>query len=351
MQENPLSNDSPKSEEILVFTDGDILFNQGDVGGDLYFIQQGLIEIVNVREHQEFILTRMKPGEVIGIMTCLTNEPRMASARVIGDAVVKKVDHESIKKLIGTLPTWMNTVIKDFSLRLNQMNRSYTEAVSRLRTASENQITPLYKASRIASMLASCGSLKSVKIDEQELVWLDDIHNLVEEALMLPEDEVKQIIEVFADSGMLKVKIEQEKKKKYASLKNLQSLRAFTEFYDSITRGISKKLMNNPLSHKESKLLLGLVKYTVKKELPLVKELKLPIKELKEDMKKLVGVEFELNLLARAEKLKLIKVQKSNPSNAEVIITPINLSRLLTHVSVARKLEKSADIADTQAAS
>lgn len=328
------------SEELQIFTDGEVLFQQGEPGGDLFFIQEGEIEIYNERNGQEYTLTTMQVGEVIGIMTCVTNGPRMASARVKGQAVVKRVPHDSLKKLIENLPEWMNSVLKDFSNRLNAMNKAYADSVAKYRAAKENQISAGYKASRMCSLLATCAEKICIKRDDDMIIWENDMEDFVSESLTIPEDETRKILAILADSGMIKVMIDPEKKKKYITQKNLKTLRAFTTFFDTSTRGLPKRLLRDPLSNKENRHLLALVKYARKSGLKVSAEVKLNFTELAQSLDRLIGQEFMPEELTKPEKLKLIKIVKTGSDQDCVAFIPMDVSRVLTHVSVLRRLMK-----------
>src|SRR5690606_30589350 len=105
-----------------MYSPGEIIFQKGEIGGDLLLIEKGSVEIFTHQNHQEVVLTEMKEGEIIGVMTCLTAEPRMASARAKTEAILKKVPHASIKKVLNGLPKWMAIVLKEFTIRLSEMN-------------------------------------------------------------------------------------------------------------------------------------------------------------------------------------------------------------------------------------
>ena len=61
-----------KLKDHLYLIAGQMLFEKGDEGGDLYFIHKGEIEIFSGINDQETLLATMKKGEVIGLPTFLT---------------------------------------------------------------------------------------------------------------------------------------------------------------------------------------------------------------------------------------------------------------------------------------
>ena len=57
--------DTAKKIEDREFTPGKLIFSSGDPGGDLLFIDEGQVEIFNVKDDRDIRLTLMGPGEII----------------------------------------------------------------------------------------------------------------------------------------------------------------------------------------------------------------------------------------------------------------------------------------------
>lgn len=114
-------------EELSFFQAGTVIFKEGDAGGDLFIIQEGMVSIYTEKEGKEVPLSEMTTGEVMGLITCLTNSVRLASAKAKTNVSVKVVKHEHIQKLIKSLPEWMKIVLKEFTIRLTHMNDAYSK--------------------------------------------------------------------------------------------------------------------------------------------------------------------------------------------------------------------------------
>ncbi|MGI9577883.1 MAG: ATP-binding protein [Microthrixaceae bacterium] len=92
------------SSEVTL-ADGEALFSQGDGGDAAYVITSGAIEIVAVGSSRNTLLAVRKPGEVIGEMALLQDEPRMASALARDATTVLKVPKPAMTHLLETSPT------------------------------------------------------------------------------------------------------------------------------------------------------------------------------------------------------------------------------------------------------
>ena len=85
--------------------DGEILFSQGEEGDAAYVITSGEIEIIAGGSDRDTLLALRKPGEVIGEMALLQDEPRMATARARKGATVLVVPKPAMTDLLEASPT------------------------------------------------------------------------------------------------------------------------------------------------------------------------------------------------------------------------------------------------------
>ncbi|MBI2602348.1 MAG: cyclic nucleotide-binding domain-containing protein [Deltaproteobacteria bacterium] len=106
---------------------GRSLFKQGDKSGDLYFIQEGSIEL-SVRDsksgHEDVIAT-LGPKSVLGTMSFLEGEPRSASATTKSELKCVVINQTQRDRLLKTIPTWLQVLIKDLSKNLRRANQNY----------------------------------------------------------------------------------------------------------------------------------------------------------------------------------------------------------------------------------
>ena len=108
--------------ETVKYRLGEVLFKEGDVGGDLYVIRSGRVRVYRERNNLEVMLADVGPGEVIGTMTLLNNEPRTASVRALEpvEAVVRSAS--VFASNIKDLPKWAVAVLKDLTARVKNAN-------------------------------------------------------------------------------------------------------------------------------------------------------------------------------------------------------------------------------------
>lgn len=125
-----------QSSSEVTLADGDTLFVQGDDGDAAYVITEGVIEIVREGPQKDTLLAVRKPGEVIGEMALLQDEPRMATARGRGPTTLLKVPKRALTRLLETSPTALRglfDIVLD-RLRSTEAMMKQTERMAQLGT-------------------------------------------------------------------------------------------------------------------------------------------------------------------------------------------------------------------------
>lgn len=100
-------------------TQGATLFNAGDEGDALYIIDEGWVKITRRDEKgDELLLNRCGPGETIGEMSLLDQEPRSASVVALSDAQVMELHRDGFFELLDQRPDVAMSLIRSMSSRL-----------------------------------------------------------------------------------------------------------------------------------------------------------------------------------------------------------------------------------------
>lgn len=98
---------------------GHVLFRRGDVGDALYIIDEGLVNIVSQdAQGGELVLNRCGPGETIGEMSLLDQEPRSASVVAVSDSEVLELKGDAFFELLDQRPDVALILIRSISSRL-----------------------------------------------------------------------------------------------------------------------------------------------------------------------------------------------------------------------------------------
>lgn len=88
--------------ERRVLQDKDVIFREGEPGSNAYILQEGAVVISKIINGADEELAVIGKGGIFGEMALIDDKPRMATARVRGNAtivtVTKQIYSEKLKK-------------------------------------------------------------------------------------------------------------------------------------------------------------------------------------------------------------------------------------------------------------
>ena len=100
---------------VKVLGTGEIVFNEGEIGQEMYYILSGATAITK----EEKVLRVMKEGDYFGEIAMLLNVPRTATVTVIDpDTRLVRISHDNFEILLRENPNIVLTLLKEMSARL-----------------------------------------------------------------------------------------------------------------------------------------------------------------------------------------------------------------------------------------
>ena len=90
----------PEKKEV---SKGEILFEEGDSGEEAYLILEGEVEIFQRIGEKERVIATLGRGEIIGEMSLIDSQPRMASARVLDNSKVTIITQKNLTTRLKVL--------------------------------------------------------------------------------------------------------------------------------------------------------------------------------------------------------------------------------------------------------
>lgn len=114
--------------EPVRFDEGEYVFQKGDAGNSLYIIDSGLVKIVSQDDlGHELVLNQCGPGQAIGEMSLIDEEPRSAGVVAISPTVTMlKLGREDFIEALTDEPQLSLSVMRYLSRRL-RFNTTYLE--------------------------------------------------------------------------------------------------------------------------------------------------------------------------------------------------------------------------------
>ncbi len=116
-----------KARNVLrrkVLYPGEMLFSEGDSGDTAFIIESGDVEIFRTEQGKEIQLGVVGAGSIIGEMALIDDEPRMATARAINQAVVVTVEREAFENKVKNADPFIRKLLR-ILVRYTRLHADY----------------------------------------------------------------------------------------------------------------------------------------------------------------------------------------------------------------------------------
>lgn len=116
------------------YEDGEIIVRQGDVGDNMFVIQEGQVEVLSETDGSEIRLRVASEGEFMGEMAIFERVNRSATLRAIGKVRVLTIDKRNFLRRIHEDPSLAFRIVKNMSSRIRELS----DEISRLKNETRN---------------------------------------------------------------------------------------------------------------------------------------------------------------------------------------------------------------------
>ncbi len=128
---------SEETGESKVYEDGDVIFEQGDVGTEMYAIREGGVKIVRNEGGIEIALATLEAGDLFGEMSVLDEGPRSATAFAEGHTSLTVFSKELVEEAIRSNPEFSFGLMRILTERLRQIDEDLVDIAVRQVLAQE----------------------------------------------------------------------------------------------------------------------------------------------------------------------------------------------------------------------
>src|SRR5258708_37211838 len=94
----------PIKDSSEIYAGGDVIFRQGDLGTEMYIIQEGQVEIVKHIGSESHVLSHLDKGDFFGEMAILENVARSADAIAASEVRVLPINGSRVDEVVGKDP-------------------------------------------------------------------------------------------------------------------------------------------------------------------------------------------------------------------------------------------------------
>lgn len=112
-----------RKEYIARFSTGEKIFAEGDLGTEMYIIQEGEVHIVKHLGDEHKVLTSLEKGDFFGEMAVIENAPRTADAVAHTEVTLLAINGSRFDEMIRKNPEIAIRIIRKYSRRLREANR------------------------------------------------------------------------------------------------------------------------------------------------------------------------------------------------------------------------------------
>lgn len=114
-----------------VYSDGELIVHEGEVGHCMYVIQEGQAEAFVGKGANEIRLNILDPGDFFGEMALFDRDDRSASVRALGAARVLTVDKKNFMRRVHEDPALAFRLVETMSLRIRNLLDKLSELESK----------------------------------------------------------------------------------------------------------------------------------------------------------------------------------------------------------------------------
>ncbi len=109
-----------------VYSDGEVIFEEGEKGEDMYVIQAGKVKITRKTGDVDLTIATLDTGEVFGEMSLFDKLPRSANATADGEARVLHIDKKKFFSTVSRDPSLVFKIMESTSQRIRSLNDEFT---------------------------------------------------------------------------------------------------------------------------------------------------------------------------------------------------------------------------------
>ncbi len=112
----------PVKDPSLNFSAGEMIFHQGELGTEMFIIQEGEVHIIKTLSGASHVLSRLEKGDFFGEMAVLENGPRSADAIAVSDVKLVSINGARFDEMLRKNPEIAVRIIRKYSKRLREAN-------------------------------------------------------------------------------------------------------------------------------------------------------------------------------------------------------------------------------------
>jgi CRP-like cAMP-binding protein len=189
----------PVKDSTATYAPGEKIFQQGELGTEMYIILDGDVEIVKHINDESHVLSHLEKGDFFGEMALLENVPRTADAVAVGEVKTLVINGSRFDEMLHKNPEIAVRIIRKYSKRLREANALLERLVGREVDADHvsldaTQIAPSQKAEqhRLVDVATGTAFFLSTS-DETTIGRADPVTGILPDIDLTPVDSNRSV--------------------------------------------------------------------------------------------------------------------------------------------------------------
>lgn len=118
-------------EKVVLYEDGEFVFEEGDSNRDLFIIQEGKVEIWKKTDKEDIRLATFNRGDFFGDMALLQGGTRFASAKASGPTKLLVIQPGGFLLKIRRDPTFAFEMLQALTYRIKISNERLVDVIKK----------------------------------------------------------------------------------------------------------------------------------------------------------------------------------------------------------------------------
>jgi CRP-like cAMP-binding protein len=110
-----------------IYNPGQTIFKEGDHAEEMFIIHHGQVNISKRARNAEQVLATLRDGDFFGEMALFTDSPRSATATVVTESVILRIDKKSFDFMINNNTSFAINMIRKLCERLRNADNQISE--------------------------------------------------------------------------------------------------------------------------------------------------------------------------------------------------------------------------------
>lgn len=117
--------DLEQSAVVRKYPKSTLLFFEGDEGGQMYVVKQGLLyAYTDDDDGRQLVLNYLAPGDYFGELSLIDNQPRSATVAAVDDSEVLCISRDRFKHFLSVYPELYDTLLVAMAQRVRELTHN-----------------------------------------------------------------------------------------------------------------------------------------------------------------------------------------------------------------------------------